>query len=166
MVLKFIVFLILLLGSFTMHDLHMSKTDLHYKTDQESLQILVSIFIDDLELAIKNESGKKYDLLEEGPHQVSDSLIMGYINSHLEISIDDKYIEPVYLGKEQSEDYEAFWCYLEIENLKTFKLLEIKNTILLKEFDDQKNATNFKIDRKSKSFEFLDHKTNFKKIVL
>lgn len=166
MILKFVIGLSVLLGSISFHDLHLSKTDLHYKSDQEALQVMVSIFIDDLELAIKNDTGVEYDLLSDDNSEVSDSLIVNYINTHLEISIDEENILPLYIGKEQSEDFEAFWCYLEIENLKTFKALEIKNTILLEEFDDQKNAINFKIDRKSKNFEFLDHKTNFKKIVL
>jgi hypothetical protein len=54
-----------------------------------------------------------------------------------------------YLGKEAQLD--ATWCYLEIEKVGNVKKIEIENTLMLSEFEDQTNLVNLNIDGRKKS---------------
>jgi len=139
-----------------LHDFHVSKTEIHYKSETESLQLSVHVFIDDLELALSPYSEFELNLLTEKEHQEADSLIGIYFNDVFKFSVDNQELLPVYLGKEISDDFQGAWCYLEQENLVSFDQITIRNTLLCEVFDDQKNIVSFKIDNKSKAFNILD----------
>ena len=151
--------LTLCLACFTstgLHDFHVSKTEVHYKSESESLQLSVHVFIDDLELALAAYSDNVLNLLSDKEHPDADSLIALYFNEVYSFSVDHRDISPAYLGKEISDDFLGAWCYLEKENLTRFNQLAIKNTLLCEVYDDQKNIVSFKIDNKSKAFNILD----------
>ena len=139
-----------------LHDFHVSKTEVHYKSEAESLQLSVHVFIDDLELALANYSDNVLNLLSEKEHPDADSLIALYFNEVYSFSVHDKDISPAYLGKEISDDFQGAWCYLEQEHLASFDQMEIKNTLLCEIYDDQKNIVSFKVDNKRKAFNILD----------
>ena len=149
-----------------LHDFHVSKTDLNYKTSQEALQITVHVFIDDLELALEDYGSSNMNLFTKSESLSADSLIAVYLNKSLEIKIDKEAIAPVYIGKEISDDLSAAWCYLEFENLSPFKSMSLKNSILNELFEDQKNIVNFKIDSKSKAFHIMDRDVDYKEFKL
>lgn len=144
------------LMSSSLHDFHVSKTEVHYKSETESLQLSVHVFIDDLELALAPYSENILNLLSDKEHPDSDSLISLYFNEVFKFSVDGQEVMPSYLGKEISDDFEGAWCYLEQEDLASFDQLTIRNTLLCEVFDDQKNIVSFKIDNKSKAFNILD----------
>ena len=147
---------ILSLLSFTFHDIHISKTEINYKTEKQALQLSVNMFIDDLELAVMQAGGEKMNLFEKNEIITSDSLIASYIQDHLRITVDNNPVEYFYLGKELSDDLQASWCYLELEGLEAFDNIEIENDIMLELYDDQKNIVNVLINSKSKAFHILD----------
>lgn len=154
--------LITLASSPTMHEFHLSKTDIHYKSDQKSLQLTVHMFIDDLEDGMKTLDQEKLRLFDKNESSKSDSLINVYIHNHLKIKLDDKDVKFDYLGKEISDDLAGAWCYLELENVNPFEVISVSNTILTSTFDDQKNIINIKVNSKSKAFHILDIDDNFK----
>lgn len=141
-----------------LHDIHVSNTDLHYKSEQQSLQVTVSIFLDDLELAIKQKHSVDLRLFSENELADSDSLLSLYIHEHLNIKIHDNEVRPEYLGKEISDDLQAGYFYLEFQSLEDFSSISISNSILLEIYDDQRNLVNIKKDRKSKAFQVFDKK--------
>ncbi|MFT7603922.1 MAG: hypothetical protein ACI8VT_001490, partial [Saprospiraceae bacterium] len=49
-----------------------------------------------------------------------------------------------FIGKEQSEDLQAVWCYLEVTNIKFFNSIEVTNSLLMEVFEDQKNIVHIK----------------------
>lgn len=144
------------------HDFHLSKTELHYKSDQQALQYTCYLFIDDLEEAIYNT----YDmdslkLFTNNEHSLSDSIISKYLNEHLTISINNTDLNPEYIGKELNDkDPEGMRCYLEVVDLDPFDQIEINNELFLKTFNDQKNLVDVIVDKKSKSFHLLDANDN------
>lgn len=140
------------------HDFHVSKTELQYKSENEAIQISVSVFIDDLELALAEVETEPLKLLTRFEHPSADSLIADYFNKHLKLTSDDLSLELNYLGKESSSDLMATWCYLEVLQIKSIEKLEVENTILLKEFDDQRNILSVKQDGKSVDFVIFDNK--------
>lgn len=147
-----------------MHDFHLSKMDVHYKTDQEALQITVLSFIDDLEEALNKENPLDYKLLQEAEHPNADSLLAIYLAKHLELKVDGKGTTFNYIGKEESENIISVYSYLEITNIKNPSLLEIDNSILMETFDDQKNIISFKIDNKPKGTHILTKRNHSQSI--
>ena len=47
------------------------------------------------------------------------------------------------MGKEESEDLIAIWCYLEKTEIKELHSVAIKNSLLTEIYDDQKNMVSF-----------------------
>lgn len=146
------------------HDLHMSKAELNYKSDQRALQLTVHLFIDDLEKGLQMYGDDKLRLFENNESPQADSLINLYINEFLIVDIDDTKVKLSYLGKEMSDDLEGAWCYLEVENVNPFNIISVRNELLTSIFDDQKNIINIKVNSKSKAFHILDKEDNFKVI--
>lgn len=148
------------------HDFHLSKTDIHYKSDQQALQFTIHIFLDDLELAIKTKYGEDLSLFSKNENPKSDSLVYIYLSEKLNVDIEGQSLLPDYLGKEISDDLSTAWIYLEAIDIMNFKNLMVSNEILLEIFDDQKNLVNLKKDSKMKAFHILDHKERNKLIKL
>jgi hypothetical protein len=151
-------------SSLSMHEFHLSKTEVNYKSDQKALQVSVHLFIDDLEEGIKSFDDEKLYLFENNESIKSDSLINFYIQKYLKITLDGSVVELEYLGKEVSDDLAGVWSYLELENVEPFEAISISNSLLTSTFDDQKNIINVKMNSKSKAFYILDQNDNFKVI--
>lgn len=143
---------------FAVHDFHVSKTVINYKPDQQALQIIVSIFIDDLESGLANYDSTRMNLLTELEYSKADSLIALYINEHLELETEHARYHLDYIGKEISDDHSSSECYLEAVGVAEFKKLNLRNSILNEIFGDQRNIVEFKINGKSTEFDILDKK--------
>ncbi len=154
----------LLASSTLVHDFHLSKTDVHYKTEQEALQLTVHTFIDDTEAGLKELENLDYKFFESTEHELTDSIFSVYLKENISIVIDGVEQEFVYLGKEASDDIQGVYSYLEVEGLSSFENITIRNSILMDQFDDQKNIINFKVDNKSKAFHILTKGDNQKEI--
>ena len=146
------------------HDFHLSKTDIHFKSDKQAIQFTIHMFIDDFEKAIETKDSVLLKLFTEKESPLSDSLSEIYLLEKLKVEIDGQAHNPSYLGMELSDDLSAIWCYLEILNVQDMDELFISNQILLELFDDQKNIVNIKVDNKLAEFLILDDK-NYKKSI-
>jgi hypothetical protein len=82
----------------------------------------------------------------------ADSLISSYLTHHFNIAVDGRNVEFNFLGKEDSDDLIAIWCYLEGQEIINPKEIKIQNKLLVDLFDDQKNIVSF---RSIKKKEFL-----------
>ncbi len=162
------IILLLLLSLPSLHDFHMSRLDLHYKSDQQSMQFSLFMFIDDFEATIKeHEDNVDLKLFTKKESTVADSLIYNYISKNLLINVDNNIKTMNYIGKEIDEkDLQGMWIYLEIDNQKTFESLDITNSILTDAFSDQRNIISVLVDSKRKGYHILDKKNNSQKIKL
>jgi hypothetical protein len=144
----------------------MSRLDLNYDTDQQSVQFSLFMFIDDFEATIKEkDDGLNLKLFTEKESILSDSLIYDYTQSHILVHIDEEKKNLNYIGREIDEkDLQGMWIYLEIENQENFESLNISNSILTESFSDQRNIINVMIDNKRKAYHILDLKNNNKSI--
>jgi len=161
-----ILFNVLVSGSGDVHDFHLSKTDIHYKTEQKAVQLTIHTFIDDTEAVLKDQEDIEYKFFESTEHALTDSIFNDYLNKNITITIDGEQQAFYYLGKEQSDDILGVYAYLEIEGIDSFQSIEISNSVLMDKFDDQKNIINFKVDNKSKAFHILTKKDYQKTIDL
>ncbi len=137
------------------HDFHLSKTDIHYKSDQQSLQITIHSFIDDIELALQEYSDDDMKLFQASESLQADSILQVYFQDHFTIHIDGEPIAYEYLGREESDDIMGIYTYLEILGVTDLESFVFSNTILLDTYDDQKNITVVKADNKPKAFHIL-----------
>lgn len=161
---KYII--LLLVSTSSVHEFHMSRLDINYKSDQQAMQFSLFLFIDDFEATIKQENeAHDLKLFTDKETMQADSLISEYIKRNVLITLDNTDKEMSYLGRELDEkDLQGMWVYLEIENQANFEVLNIKNSLLIDAFEDQRNIINVKADSKRKAYHILDKKNNNKKI--
>lgn len=138
------------------HDFHLSKCEINYKSEQQSIQISLHIFIDDLELGLEQLGADSLYVGTEKEEEDADSYIGKYINRSLKINSDGMDLQPTYLGKELSADLMAVWCYLEISDVASCDDLLITNKLLTELYDDQKNIVAFDSDIGTKQYFIFD----------
>ncbi|SFE14507.1 hypothetical protein SAMN05518672_104648 [Chitinophaga sp. CF118] len=119
------------------HPFYVSVTEIRHNATSNEVQVSCRIFADDLENVLKKQNKQPVDIIHPSNRTQTDSLISGYINKHLVIRIDGKVVKLNYLGYKIEE--EAAWCFLEAENIKTFKQIHVKNDILYTEHANQIN---------------------------
>jgi len=139
------------------HDIHLSKAEVNYVSEEQVLQISLHLFLDDLEMSLEDYGAKNLQLCTEKEHDDGESYIIAYLRDHFKFIQNGATIPIDFIGKEQSEDLIAVWCYLEIP-LDNSKELYHENLILLDKYDDQKNIISFKEDGKRSLFDILDHR--------
>lgn len=145
------------------HDFHLSVCEINYNSTTKALEISYKVFIDDLELALKENGAKKMHLGTEKESEEADYEIYEYLKQNFSLSSTEVYSYN-YIGKEMSPEEDAFWCYLEIENIEPPVSLEIKNEVLLSTFDDQKNIVQIKMPNDKQGYLIFDNKTKVDKV--
>ncbi len=121
-----------------LHPIHISVTEINYNEKSKSLQITSRIFIDEMELGVRAQRHEpELDILEPKNGVVTKQLIANYLAAHFKIKIDGKPAKINFLGYEK-EDI-SFVSYLEIENIKKAKTIEVMNDIITEIHDDQSN---------------------------
>lgn len=139
-----------LLLTLNFHAFHVSVTDIKFKEDQKALQISSRIFLDDLELALRDYSGdNKLDIVNEVSWEETNGILKEYLLDNFKASTSKGSLEIQYIGAERDE--EVMWCYLEVVKVKKLKDIAIWNNILIGSFQDQENIIHFKAYGKVKS---------------
>ena len=139
------------------HPLHISVTEIEYNNKVNSLQIISRIFVDDLETAIRDEKkSPNLDILNPKGGQETKALIADYLEKHFIISLDGKKQKMNFLGYE--EENFAFVCYLEIESITEFKILEVENTVITEMYSDQSNLVHVTYNGPVKSTRLMKDK--------
>src|ERR1041384_8065293 len=133
-----------------MHPIHISVTEINYNEKSKSLQMTTRIFADELELGVRAQRKEaELDLLEPKNGVTTKQLVQNYLDAHIKIKIDGKPAKMNFLGFEQ-EDI-SIVSYIEIENVKKLKTIEVFNDIITEIHDDQSNLVhvNYKSPVKS-----------------
>jgi hypothetical protein len=132
-----ICFWVGLFGFQALHPLHVSVTEINYDEKDKALEIMVRIFVDDLETTMrKNQNIPDLDITKpKGP--TLDEMMQKYLQESLVVSLDGKRQTIKYLGNER--DGEAFVFYIEVPGVKKWKKIGVSNSILTEVFDDQSN---------------------------
>ncbi len=143
------IFTLLLGWKVLFHPFYISLTDLRYNDTDKSIEISQKIFWDDLEISLSKTFNTKVDFINPSSPIKLEEMIEKYLLTHNEIVINGKKIPLKYLGYEIEED--AAWFYLEGKVSERPKSVEIKNTLLIGEFNEQQNLINFYLEKKPKS---------------
>ncbi|NBC08527.1 MAG: hypothetical protein GVY26_15155, partial [Bacteroidetes bacterium] len=121
------------------HDFHISKCLMHYRPEQQALQISMHIFLDDLELALRERGHDKLYLCTKKEAAGANELVEAYLRDEFQLTLNGELRDFNFVGKEISDDLAAVWCYLEITDLPRLESLELRYSILMDTYDDQKN---------------------------
>ena len=146
---KLACFFLLTSLAFTTHKYYLSLTQIEYNKDQKSLEVIINVFMDDIELAINKEYGINLKLTTKDELKDADVYFNNYLTKNLTFTIDNQIVTHNYIGKEYEGDLVYF--YLEIAVKENPKSLEVFNTILLTYFEQQRNIVKFKNDSKRQS---------------
>lgn len=135
--------------SFTTHKFYLSLTQIEYSEKSKSLQIIINVFMDDIELALNKDYNIDLQLTTKKELKNNDVYFEKYLKDKLTFKVDGTEHNFKYIGKEYDGDLVFF--YLEIENINAVKNIEITNKILIKHFEDQQNLVKTKVDGVYKS---------------
>jgi hypothetical protein len=145
----FLVFLIIPLLSFSAHKYYLSLTQIEFKKESKSIQIIINVFMDDIEAALNKNNNIDLQLATKKELKNNDLYFEKYLRSKLQFKIDTIAKDFKYIGKEYDGDLVYF--YLEIENIFKISTIEISNKILLQHFPKQQNLIKTKVGKKNKS---------------
>lgn len=124
----------------TLHPIHLSLCEINFNPNSQKLEIGLKLFIDDLEDAIRLQGNPTIYIGTKKEKPIADSLIFDYISQRFEIIHGETSLSFEWVGKENSQDFMAIWCYFETEALsQTYQSIQFKNCLLMELFGDQKN---------------------------
>ena len=140
------------------HDFHVSRCEIVYRSESNSLEITQHMFADDVEIGLLKATGlsNPLHLSTELETHIADSVLQNYLAKCLEVVVDGKPIELRYLGREPGEDNAAMWVYIEGENCPPPGEMTIRYDALVEVFPDQKNILSFQKDNGDKKMFLLD----------
>ena len=145
----FLLLFIIPLLSFSAHKYYLSLTQIAFKESSKSVQIIINVFMDDIETALNKDNNIDLQLSTKKELANNDVYFENYLRRKLQFKIDTIVKEFKYIGKEYDGDLVYF--YLEIENIAKVSSIEITNKILLKHFPKQENLIKSKVGTKNKS---------------
>lgn len=148
---KYVILLIIApLLAFSVHKYYISLCEVEYVEEKKSVQIIISHFIDDLEITLNNEHKKDFFLATNKEAKNIQEIYEDYLHKHLKFTINQKPAHYQFIGKEYDDDLVRF--YLEIPNVQKLNSIEIENTCLIKDFEDQQNIIKIKVKKFNKTF--------------
>ena len=134
--------LLITLCLFFSHEFYISVTQIDHNPKNDSLEITIKMFTDDVENAIESFNDVKLRLGSKKEHETATQLIQDYVLENFELSQNDKDIELNFIGKEIELD--VTWCYLEAKGIKSISTLTIENNLLLNVIESQTNIVHVK----------------------
>ncbi len=147
------------------HDFHISNTEINYDESEKELQIMVHVFIDDLEESIlESYDDSKFWIGTEKELSNADSMIQVYLNDNFSLALAQEKLPLNYLGKEIDDDLAGITLYLSAELQNVNQSINIFNSILVDTFSDQKNIIQTKFNNEAAEFYVLT-KSNQQKTI-
>tara|TARA_B100001250_G_scaffold79170_1_gene65027 strand:- start:509 stop:1015 length:507 start_codon:yes stop_codon:yes gene_type:complete len=141
------------------HPFHATITSFNCNPNNQSIEITIKLFTNDLESVLKEEGRSDLRIDSESNRTTIDSLIFDYIKNNLSLSLNDKRRKILWVGKEFEND--ITWSYLEFKNVKNISgtKISIENKLFLELFDDQLNICHFYCSEKPETL--MLHKENY-----
>lgn len=136
-----------------LHPLHISVTEITFDAKENELEIMLRVFTDDLESAIRNAKNDSDLNLLKPKGTTTDKLAWEYLQSKLKITTDGEAHTLKYLGHEADDDVLIF--YIQVQPAKKFETISITNSIITEFYEDQSNLVNITVDDETKSLKLM-----------
>ena len=139
---KIAILFLLFTLAFSSHKYYLSLTQIEYNKDQDSLEVIINVFMDDIEFAINKEYSVDLRLTTKQELEDVDSYFQKYLRKNLRFLVNKELVNYNFIGKEYEGDLVYF--YLEVNVSNSPVSLEVYNTILVTYFEQQQNIIKFK----------------------
>ena len=146
----FVFAAMMLLTSLTVHKFYVSVTEVAYAESKNRIEITTRIFIDDLEKGLEKKYNKKINLATKEEIPEAKDFIKGYLNQRVQVNVNNKTAEVVFLGAEVEND--VLICYLKIDFSEKITTFELYNNLLTEIYADQQNLIHTNINNTKRSF--------------
>lgn len=147
--------------SFTLHKYYVSLTTVEHNIKNNSFEITLQIFTDDLELTLNNFYKKPFNLGTSKENNETNEAINTYVSEKMNLKINGKTTILKMLGKEFEDDMTLI--YFEVTGVKNLKTIKITNKLLFETFDDQQHI--IKVKSKNLHKNLLFSKNKFKEMI-
>ncbi len=127
------------------HKYHASLTQIEHNRQAGTLEVVVRVFADDLELAVSRAGDKAWRLDSGG-----EAALWAYVKQKLVFAEGDKPLAWKAIGFEN--DVHQVWLYLELPLTVTPQKLSLCNTLFLELYRDQINTVNAVFGSQKTSF--------------
>jgi hypothetical protein len=152
--LLYFIFVFICIGSTKIkHPFYFSFTDFEYNQNEKSLQGNVKLFINDLEVAIKNISNKKIDLIKVTDTLLVNKALHQFVNKNFSVSVNNVILKSNFIGFEKEND--VMYLYIEYLNCPVPKSVSFVNTFLYNELEMQTNFISFKVNNEKKTIKLV-----------
>ena len=147
------------------HPVYVSMCQLSIAEDRAYLDLTITIFSDDLELAIFKQDSIRLFLGSDGQISRSSEYVLRYVSKHVSISINDKELGLTAASCESLDIRKARTkIRFRLPLPKTSTTLSVENTLLLAAIDDQVNMLRLNIagEKKAASLDSKETAVSFK----
>lgn len=139
------------------HPIHASICELKYSEKDVAFQASVKVYIDDLEIAMKNEGYPPLNLGATSENELTQEYLASYVDKYFTITLDGHKLASKFVGKELSDDFLAVWCYIEFPaSVSKGQKYTISNRILLDLYSDQRNIMDIRMNSTQKEYTIFD----------
>ena len=121
----------------TRHPIHVSVTEIEYDAGEKELEIMMRVFIDDLESALRRYHKQAGLDILNADEATAKKLIGAYVLEHFSVVLDSRKTQMEYLGQEV--EGQAYICYILAPDIRNWSTCEVTNRILFELYDDQSN---------------------------
>lgn len=129
--------LFILLTAFTCHKFYFSNTEVFHNQENETLEITMRLFTDDLERAIAGDDAGQMRLGDAQENPAAQQMVEAYVQKHFQIQRADSTLSLAFIGKEV--EYDITWIYLEAEGVSEVDGLKVKSRVFTDLFPEQVN---------------------------
>ena len=126
------------------HPLHVSTTDISYNAQDGKLEVICTIFTDDLETAINKEYHSQADLIKPSARPAAEALVKKYVIDHVLIKPGTLATGLNYIGYEIKDG--ALNVYLESDKVTPFKKIGVDISLLHNLYQDQINIVHITVN--------------------
>jgi hypothetical protein len=120
-----------------LHPLYITVTDINHNAKDKTLEISCKMFTNDFEAALEKTTHGKVDLSDAKNKTATDKLIADYVQKHLQLKVDGRPAVIQFVGSEKEED--GTWSYFQVSNIPSVKKIEVTNSLLYDNFNQEIN---------------------------
>jgi len=134
---------------FLTHPLYITVTEINHNPKDKVMEISCKMFTNDFEAVLEKVTHAKVDLSDVKNKTATDKLIADYIQRHLLLKLDGRPAVLQFIGSEKEED--GTWSYFQVNNISTVKKIDVSNSLLYDNFNQEINIMHASVGGVKKS---------------
>jgi hypothetical protein len=136
------------------HPIFVSVTEIEHNAKEKTLEISCKIFTDDFVNTLRKTYKGTVDLLKPSDRNVMNKLVSGYVQKHLQVTINGKTTNLQFLGYQQDE--EGIISFYQADNIASVKKISITDNILYEYKKEQISIIHVTVNGNRKSTKLIN----------